>query len=46
MILNQLSVASLGVVPKSVLRDAGGSSLAVDKLPGEMSNMKIRDEKV
>jgi hypothetical protein len=39
-------MASLGVAPASGQRDAGVSTLAVDKLPAEMSNMKIRDEKV
>ena len=39
-------MASLGVAPASGLRDAGGSTLAVDNLPDEMNNMRIRDEKV
>jgi serine/threonine protein kinase len=38
-------MASLGVAPASGQRDAGVSTLAVDKLPAQMSNMKIRDEK-
>ncbi|KAM0840565.1 hypothetical protein ACQ4PT_059574 [Festuca glaucescens] len=45
VIPSQLSMASLGVAPASGQRDAGVSTLAVAKLPAEMSNMKIRDEK-
>jgi glycogen synthase kinase 3 beta len=39
-------MASLGVAPASGLRDAGGSTLAVDNLPDEMSRMNLRDERV
>lgn len=46
MILGQLSMTSVGMAPLSGLRDAGGSSLAVDRLSDEMNDMKIRDEKV
>ncbi|EMS62368.1 Shaggy-related protein kinase alpha [Triticum urartu] len=37
-------MTSFGVAPASGLRDAGGSS-EVDKLPDEISNMRISDEK-
>lgn len=37
-------MASVGVAPTSVIRDS--SSHGVDRLPEEMNDMKIRDDKV
>lgn len=37
-------MASVGVVPTSGIRDPSG--LGVDRLPEEMNDMKIRDDKV
>lgn len=39
-------MASIGVAPTSGLRDPSGNTAAVDKLPDEMNDMKIKDEKV
>ena len=36
-------MASVGVAPTSGLRESGGG---VDRLPEEMNDMKIRDDKV
>lgn len=39
-------MTSVSVVPASVIRDHGGSTIGVDRLPDEMNDMKIRDDKV
>lgn len=39
-------MASMGVVPTSSLREPAGHSVGVDRLPEEMNDMKIRDDKV
>lgn len=39
-------MASVGVPPASGLRDTSGHALGTDRLPEEMNDMKIRDEKV
>lgn len=39
-------MASLSVVPTSGLREPSGNSAGVDRLPEEMNDMKIRDDKV
>ena len=39
-------MASVSVAPASGLRDTSGNSAGVDKLPNEMNDMKIRDDKV
>lgn len=39
-------MASVSVVPASGLRDPSGNTVSVDKLPEEMNDMKIRDDKV
>jgi hypothetical protein len=39
-------MASAGVAPTSGLREAGVHNAGVDKLPEEMNDMKIRDDKV
>lgn len=39
-------MASVGIPPASGLRDTGGYALGADRLPEEMNDMKIRDEKV
>ncbi|XP_030462644.1 shaggy-related protein kinase alpha-like isoform X1 [Syzygium oleosum] len=38
-------MASVGVPPASGLRDTSGYALGADRLPEEMNDMKIRDEK-
>lgn len=38
-------MASVGVAPTG-LREASGHNAGVDKLPEEMNDMKIRDDKV
>ncbi|KAJ6338643.1 hypothetical protein OIU76_008167 [Salix suchowensis] len=38
-------MASVSVIPASGLRDTGGNTTGVDKLPGEMNDMKISDDK-
>ncbi|WCJ22656.1 shaggy-related kinase 11 [Euphorbia peplus] len=38
-------MTSLSVVPTSGLRDSSGNVVGVDRLPGEMNEMKIRDNK-
>lgn len=38
-------MASVGVAPTTYLRESGRAA-GVDKLPEEMNDMKIRDEKV
>lgn len=38
-------MASVGVVPAG-LREPSGHAVGVDKLPEEMNDMKIRDDKV
>lgn len=44
--LNRLVMASVRVAPSAGLRDPNGNAVAVDKLPEEMNDMKIRDDKV
>jgi hypothetical protein len=39
-------MASLDVQPMSGLREPSGNSVGVDRLPEEMNDMKIRDDKV
>ena len=39
-------MASAGVVPAAGLRDVNASTVGVDRLPEEMNDMKIRDDKV
>lgn len=39
-------MASLGVAPTSGLRESSGHAVSVDRLPEEMNDMKIRDDKV
>lgn len=39
-------MTSVSVVPDSVIRDHGGSTIGVDRLPDEMNDMRIRDDKV
>jgi len=39
-------MASVGIAPASGLREPSGNVGAIDKLPEEMSDMKIRDDKV
>lgn len=39
-------MASVGVAPDSCLRESSGHTVGVDKLPEEMNDMKIRDDKV
>lgn len=40
-------MASVSVVPASgLIRDTSGSTVAVDRLPDEMNDMKIKDDKV
>lgn len=38
-------MASVGIAPTG-MREAGGHNAGVDKLPEEMNDMKIRDDKV
>ncbi|XP_021901942.1 glycogen synthase kinase-3 homolog MsK-3 [Carica papaya] len=38
-------MASVGVAPASGLREPSGNTTGVDRLPDEMNDMKIRDEK-
>lgn len=40
-------MTSVSVVPASgLIRDTSGSTIGVDRLPDEMNDMKIRDDKV
>lgn len=39
-------MASVGVAPTSCVRESSGHTVGVDKLPEEMNDMKIRDDKV
>lgn len=39
-------MASVGIAPTSGLKDPGGNVGAIDKLPDEMNDMKIREDKV
>jgi hypothetical protein len=39
-------MGSVGVAPSSGLREASVHNAGVDKLPEEMNDMKIRDDKV
>lgn len=40
-------MASVGVAPTSCMRESSGHTVGgVDKLPEEMNDMKIRDDKV
>lgn len=39
-------MASMGVVSTSNLREPAGHNVGVDRLPEEMNDMKIRDDKV
>lgn len=41
-----IRMASVGVAPTSGLRESSGHAVGVDKLPEEMNDMKIRDDKV
>lgn len=41
-----VQMASVDVVPSAGVRDNNGNTIAVDKLPEEMNDMKIRDDKV
>lgn len=41
-----LQMASVGLEPTSGLREPGGHVAGVDRLPEEMSDMRIRDDKV
>ncbi|OWM80023.1 hypothetical protein CDL15_Pgr010001 [Punica granatum] len=38
-------MASVGIAPISGLREPGGNAAGVDRLPNEMNDMKIRDER-
>ncbi|GAY58837.1 hypothetical protein CUMW_189850 [Citrus unshiu] len=38
-------MASVGVAPTSCVRESSGHTVGVDKLPEEMNDMKIRDDK-
>ena len=38
-------MASVSVVPASGLRDPSGHTVGADRLPEEMNDMKIRDDK-
>ncbi|KAH9670412.1 Shaggy-related protein kinase alpha [Citrus sinensis] len=40
-----LVAAELGVAPTSCVRESSGHTVGVDKLPEEMNDMKIRDDK-
>lgn len=42
----QFSMATVSVVSTSGIRANNGNTTAVDKLPEEMNDMKIRDDKV
>ena len=39
-------MASVGVAPTSGLRESSAHVVGVDRLPEEMNDMKIRDDKV
>lgn len=39
-------MASVGVVPAPGVREPSGHTAGVDRLPEEMNDMKIRDDKV
>lgn len=39
-------MASVNIAPTSGLRAPNGNSVGVDRLPDEMNDMKIRDDKV
>ena len=39
-------MASVGIAPTSGLREPSGHNAGVDRLPEEMNDMKIRDDKV
>ena len=39
-------MASMSVVPAAGVRDNNGNMIAVERLPEEMNDMKIRDDKV
>lgn len=39
-------MASVSVIPASGVRDPSGNTAGVDKLPEEMNDMRIRDDKV
>lgn len=42
-----MPMASVSVVPASgLVREPSGNAAGVDRLPDEMNDMKIRDEKV
>ena len=43
--VNLQPMASASVVPASMVKNGSGSSASVDKLPEEMNDMKIRDDK-
>lgn len=39
-------MTSVSVVPASAIPDHGGSTIGVERLPDEMNDMKLRDDKV
>ena len=39
-------MTSVGLIPASGLREPSANTAAMDKLPQEMNDMKIRDDKV
>lgn len=39
-------MASMSMVPSSGSKNPSGTNVDVDRLPGEMSDMRIRDDKV
>lgn len=39
-------MTSVGIAPTSGLREPGGNVSGVNRLPDEMNDMKIRDERV
>ena len=39
-------MASVSVAPNAGVREPSGNNVAVDRLPEEMNDMKIRDDKV
>lgn len=41
-----LEMASVGLAPTSGLRESSGHNAGVDRLPEEMNDMRIRDDKV
>lgn len=39
-------MASVGIEPSAAVRDSNGDATDVDRLPEEMNDMKIQDDKV